>query len=66
MQIVGAPLPKATLKPPNPNGYVLLAAVVDAWPAPLPPSRRKRALLRNMKRSVAELRQLADISLHKE
>lgn len=52
----GRAFPKARLAPTVASGYVLLAAEIDRRPMLLPNSRRKNALLRQLRALVRELR----------
>lgn len=49
---------KAPLQPPSRHGYLILAAKIDRRPPFLPRSRAKRALIKALSRSLADLAQV--------
>lgn len=63
---IGRSFPKARLGPTTSSGYLLLAAEVDRRPMALPNSRRKNALLRELRtlvRSLGRAPRVVDASL---
>lgn len=54
---IGRTFPKATLGPTTASGYLLIAAEIDRRPMLLPNSRRKNALLRQLRSSLQALKQ---------
>jgi hypothetical protein len=54
--------PRAPLRSPNGNGYLLLAVTVDRRPSVLPSSRRKRALIAAVADAIAGVARLPQVT----